>query len=124
MCGNIISLANGSSPCPIALGVGCQLVLPLAEVSSDKCVLDEATFEGDVRRWYNNCPFCRGVGLKVTSTEVIEGSYGKVPSGHRFTTATFRRQTEPPSLNNHETLIVASPHRVERLDHLDLSTVA
>ncbi|PPR86923.1 hypothetical protein GOBAR_AA33769 [Gossypium barbadense] len=78
MCGYLISLANGSSPCPIALGVGCQLVLLLAEVSSDKCVLDKATFEGDVQRWYNNCPLCRGVGHKVTSVEVIEGSYEKV----------------------------------------------
>ncbi|TYH62912.1 hypothetical protein ES332_D07G153200v1 [Gossypium tomentosum] len=41
-----------------------------------------------------------------------------------FSTLFLFSKPLPPSLNNHETLIVASPHRVERLDHLDLSTVA
>ncbi|TYI07581.1 hypothetical protein ES332_A10G237500v1 [Gossypium tomentosum] len=44
--------------------------------------------------------------------------------GCRFIVAALRRQTEPPPLNNYGTLIVASPYRVQRLDHLDLSTVA
>nr|KJB66864.1 hypothetical protein B456_010G161600 [Gossypium raimondii] len=45
-------------------------------------------------------------------------------SGHHFTVAALRRQIEPPPLNNHGTLIVASSHCVQCLDHLDLSTVA
>ncbi|MBA0732643.1 hypothetical protein Gogos_016719, partial [Gossypium gossypioides] len=133
------------------LGVRCQLVLLLMEVAGSEGVLDEVTFEADV--WRELLEILLGfssadhlvlmpsppVSVSSPIREVLNDFHFSLlllllfffyfifvfkASGHRFTTATFRHQIEPPSLNNHETLIVASPHRVERLDHLDLSTVA
>ncbi|MFQ6646716.1 hypothetical protein Gotur_019951 [Gossypium turneri] len=53
------------------------------------------------------------VEVEVVEVEVV-GVEVEVDEafGHHFIVAALRRQTEPPQLNNHGTLIVASPHRV------------
>ncbi|MFQ6619841.1 hypothetical protein Gotur_000813 [Gossypium turneri] len=128
----------------MVLGVRCQLVLLLMEVAGSKGVSDEVTFEADV--WSrplrcNRCSFFvpnNGTSqsfpialsfLICFHRELLEIPLGfssadhlvLMPSPPVSISSPIR---EPPSLNNHETLIMASPHRVERLDHLDLSTVA